>query len=266
MSDGMHRVECAAADLAAGKTVVLVGYGSQGSDGYLVVAAEKATTHDVAFMVRHTAGFVCAAVTDEICARAGLPLLSGTFPASGHDFTVSVDAASGVTTGISAADRAATVRRLADPASDPTDFTRPGHVVPVLVHSNGVLGRRRAAEAAVDLLRAAGLHEAGALAALVSDTEPTGIAGPAQSRAFAAEHRMNWVSIADIVNYRRSAEPLARQTFRVVHDTPYGAIEEIGYPSDTSDVDLRAYRAAEVARILRLANVTERTATNRHPA
>jgi 3,4-dihydroxy 2-butanone 4-phosphate synthase/GTP cyclohydrolase II len=115
-------------------------------------------------------------------------------------------------------------------------------------------------------LRATGLHEAGALAALVSDTDPTAIAGPAESRAFAAEHRMNWVSIADIVNYRRSAEPLARPTFRVAHHTPDGAREQIGYHSDTTDVDSMAYRAAEVARILRLANVTERTTTNRHPA
>ncbi len=205
MRESTHRVERAVADLADGKVIVLAGCGSENPDAYLVVAGEKATTSALDFIIRHTSGFVCATVTDDVCVRTALSAMSGTgLTASRYDYAVTVDAATGVSTGISAKDRARTLRQLADPTSTPATFTRPGHVMPLRAHTDGTLDCRSRAQAVTDLLRAAGLQEVGALAALVSLSDPTAIADSAESLMFAAAHQLHSVSVADVVTYRRS--------------------------------------------------------------
>lgn len=171
-------------------------------------------------------------------------------PDPGDDYTVAVDAA-GVGTGISAKDRAWTLRQIADPFSTPSGFTRPGHVIPIRTHSDGVLGRRRSAEAVIDLMRAAGLREVGALAALVSVADPTGIADSTESLAFADAHQLNSISVQDIVNYRRTTEIHVRQTFRTLRNTPCGTVEALGYHSDVTNADYIAYSSGDPSTLSR---------------
>lgn len=237
----MTRVTRAIADLCLGKVVVLVG-GDADTDGYLVVAGQTATGTGLDFIVRHSSGFLCAPVSEDICGRIALPAMVGAdHDAPGVDYTVAVDAAEGVGTGISALDRAVTLRRLADPASTPESFTRPGHVVPIRAHAAGVLTRPYYAEATVDLMRAAGLQHVGGAAALVSPTDPTSIADLVESRAFADAHSLNWVSIDDVAAYRSRTEVHIRQTFRTVRTSPHGPVEAVGYHSDVTDADYVVY-------------------------
>ncbi|MGM5068807.1 3,4-dihydroxy-2-butanone-4-phosphate synthase [Rhodococcus qingshengii] len=157
----------------------------------LIVAGEKAKTSTLDFIIRHTSGFVCAAVSDAVRAQIALPSMSGTLTdGAADDYTVAIDAVDGVGTGISAKDRAITLRRIADLSSTPATFPRPGHVLPMRARSGGILTRRRPAEAVIDLLRAAGLHEVGALSALVSVSDPHAMADAAESRSFAHAHHL----------------------------------------------------------------------------
>jgi 3,4-dihydroxy 2-butanone 4-phosphate synthase/GTP cyclohydrolase II len=250
VTGSIQRVARAVADLVDGKAIVLVGCGSTEPDGYLIVAAENASTSALNFLVRHTSGFICAAVTDDACARIDLPPMAGSRPTTGAEYTVAVDAA-GVTTGISAKDRAWTLRQIANPSSTPSGFTRPGHVIPIRAHSDGVLGRRRAAEAVIDLMHAAGLREVGALAALVSVTDPTRIADSTESLAFADTHQLNSISIQDIVNYRRRTEIHVRQTFRTLRNTSCGTVEALGYHSDVTNADYIAYSSGDPSTMSR---------------
>ncbi|HET6816012.1 MAG TPA: 3,4-dihydroxy-2-butanone-4-phosphate synthase, partial [Mycobacteriales bacterium] len=135
-------VERAVADIAAGKPVIVVDDADRENEGDLIFAAEMATPDLVAFMVRYTSGYICVPLTDEDCDRLDLPPMYHTNQDKrGTAYTVSVDAREGTTTGISAHDRATTMRALADPASSAVDFTRPGHVVPLRAKAGGVLRR-----------------------------------------------------------------------------------------------------------------------------
>ncbi|PQP22099.1 riboflavin biosynthesis protein [Rhodococcus opacus] len=239
----MTRVQQALSDLAAGRAIVLTGSAGGDPDSYLLLAAEKASPAALASMVRHSSGFVCAAVTRRVCDRLGLPPMVGTILERANDwYTVSVDAISGVGTGISAADRARTLATLASPDSAPGDFTRPGHVVPARARENGVLDTRGPAEVMTDLARAAGLQPVGAFAALVSENDPTRIANDDESREFARAHRLTWVSADDVVIYRRAVELHVRCTFTVTRKSPYGALLTSGFRSDATGTDYIAYR------------------------
>lgn len=202
-SDPVRR---AIADIAAGRPVVVVDDETRQNEGDLVFAAQRATPGLMSFLVRHTSGFVCVALTGEDCARLNLPPMChfGAAP-FGTAYTVTVDAAEGVSTGISARDRARTARLLASPESAPADLTRPGHVVGLRAHDGGVLCRPGHTEAAVDLARLAGLRPASVLGALVSTRSPAGMAGRDELAAFAGEHDLRLVSIAELVDYRRAA-------------------------------------------------------------
>src|SRR3954470_22593693 len=135
-------VERAIADIAAGKPVIVVDDADRENEGDLIFAAEMATAELVAFMVRYTSGYICVPLTDDVCDRLDLPPMYHTNQDKrGTAYTVSVDAREGVSTGISAHDRATTMRRLADPDSTAVDFTRPGHVVPLRAKAGGVLRR-----------------------------------------------------------------------------------------------------------------------------
>ncbi|MBX6391628.1 MAG: bifunctional 3,4-dihydroxy-2-butanone-4-phosphate synthase/GTP cyclohydrolase II [Frankia sp.] len=223
----------ALAEIAAGRPVVVVDDADRENEGDLIFAAEKATPELLAFMIRHTSGVICAPVTGADADRLGLDPMVGRNSEPHHTaFTVSVDARSGVSTGISAADRAHTIRLLADPAAGPDDFTRPGHVFPLRARDGGVLSRAGHTEAAVDLARLAGLRPAGAICEIVNDDGS--MARLPDLVRFAREHGLVLVSIADLIAYRRRAE---RQVVRLAEarlPTRHGLFRAIGY-RDTVD-------------------------------
>src|SRR5207302_5672959 len=162
-------VDRAIADIAAGKPVVVVDDADRENEGDLIFAAEMASPELVAFMVRYTSGYICVPLTAADCDRLDLPPMFHTNQDKrGTAYTVSVDARNGVSTGISAHDRATTMRALADPGATEEDFTRPGHVVPLRARPGGVLRRAGHTEAAVDLCTLAGLRPAGVLCEIVS--------------------------------------------------------------------------------------------------
>jgi 3,4-dihydroxy 2-butanone 4-phosphate synthase/GTP cyclohydrolase II len=200
-------IEEAISRIAHGGLVVVVDDADRENEGDLVLAAEKATPETIAFMVRHTSGVVCVALPSERCDALNLPLMVP----EGHDahgtaFTVTVDARRGTTTGISAADRATTLRALASESSKPGDFVRPGHVFPLRARSGGVLKRRGHTEAACDLVRLAGLTPAGALCELVQE-DGAMMRLPALE-AFAREHGLPLIHIEDLVAHRRRTESI----------------------------------------------------------
>jgi 3,4-dihydroxy 2-butanone 4-phosphate synthase/GTP cyclohydrolase II len=217
-------------DLAAGRPVIVRETGvERESDATLVLAAEKASPTSLAFMIRHTSGFVCVALPGPDCDRLGLPPMvpagRGSVPTG---YTVTVDAITGVTTGISASERALTITALSDPATVPGDLVRPGHVVPCRAVDGGVLVRPGPAEAAVDLARAAGMRPAGAFAGIVSRRGHGDITGD-ELDELAATHAVTVVQVADLIAYRRRTERrVGRQA--VVHlPTAHGAFRVIGY-------------------------------------
>jgi 3,4-dihydroxy 2-butanone 4-phosphate synthase/GTP cyclohydrolase II len=180
---------------AGGLVIVATGYG----EGNLVCAAGSATTDLIAFMVRHTSGFLAVAVPELECERMALtPMHARGSQHSGLDHRVTVDAASGISTGISARDRAHTARLLADPGSDAMTFTRPGHVVPIAARAGGVLVRPGEAEAGVDLAALAGVSPTAVMARIVSPTCPERMADDQELAQFGRDHRLPMVSPADI--------------------------------------------------------------------
>jgi 3,4-dihydroxy 2-butanone 4-phosphate synthase/GTP cyclohydrolase II len=235
-------IERAIADIAAGRPVVVVDDEDRENEGDLIFAAEKATPELMAFMVRYTSGYVCAALTEEDCVRLDLPPMYHTNQdVRGTAYAVTVDAAEGINTGISAADRAHTIRKLADVDSKPADFRRPGHVVPLRAKEGGVLRRPGHTEASVDLARLAGLRPAGVLCEIVSQKDEGDMARRDELEVFASDHDLQVISIADLIAYRRRHEkqiervaeariPLAAGTFRAVgYDSLLDGIEHIAF-------------------------------------
>jgi 3,4-dihydroxy 2-butanone 4-phosphate synthase/GTP cyclohydrolase II len=193
--------------IAAGGIVVVADDEDRENEGDLIMAADAATPEAIAFFVRHTSGVICAALPGDRCDALELPLMVP--PAANSDqfrtaFTVTVDLALGTTTGISAADRAATLRALADPATAPAQLNRPGHIFPLRARPNGVLERPGHTEAAVDLARLAGRRPAGVLSEVVLDDGR--MARLPDLTAFAATHDLPLISIADLITHRRSHE------------------------------------------------------------
>lgn len=204
-------IERALAHLAAGGIVVVADDEHRENEGDLIMAADAATPEAIAFFVRHTSGVICAALSGDRCEALALPLMVP--PATNADqfrtaFTVTVDAAVGTTTGISAADRAATLRALADPSTRPAQLNRPGHIFPLRARPGGVLQRPGHTEAAVDLARLAGRFPAGVLSELVLDDGS--MARLPELQAFARAHRLPLISIADLIAYRTAHDPATR--------------------------------------------------------
>jgi 3,4-dihydroxy 2-butanone 4-phosphate synthase/GTP cyclohydrolase II len=220
----------AVADIAAGRPVVVVDDEDRENEGDLVFAAEHATAELVAFTIRHTSGVICVPMEGVALDRLQIPMMTGhsTEPKR-TAFTVSVDAREGVSTGISAADRARTIRLLADPASVPADLTRPGHLFPLRYAEGGVLRRAGHTEAAVDLARLAGLQPAGVICEIVND-DGTMKRLP-ELTEFAAEHDLRLVSIADLIRYRRRFEPQIRRVVEARIPTSAGEFQAYGYES-----------------------------------
>jgi 3,4-dihydroxy 2-butanone 4-phosphate synthase/GTP cyclohydrolase II len=228
-------VERAIVDVAAGRPVVVVDDESRENEGDLVFAASLATPELLAFTVRHTSGLVCTPMEADRLKELELPQMTATNEeAMGTAFTVSVDAADGVTTGISAADRARTITVLADPTSRAGDLARPGHVFPLRCQPGGVLVRPGHTEAAVDLMRLAGLPAVGVIAELVNDDGT--MRRREQLREFADEHGLALISIADLAAFRRR-EATVERVAETRLPTDYGDFRVVGYRHRRSDTE-----------------------------
>jgi 3,4-dihydroxy 2-butanone 4-phosphate synthase / GTP cyclohydrolase II len=236
MTQGFSTIEEAVKQIAAGRPVVVVDDEDRENEGDLIFAAEKATMELMAFMVRHTSGFVCAPLTEADADRLDLPPMYYTNQdRRGTAYTVTVDAREGTTTGISAAERAHTVRMLANPVTTAADLARPGHVVPLRAKAGGVLRRPGHTEAAVDLARLAGLHPAAVLCELVND-DGTMMRVPQLDR-FATEHSLALITIADLIAYRRMHERQVERVAQARLPTEHGLFRAVGYRSTTDGSD-----------------------------
>jgi len=194
-------VESAVADIAAGRMVIVTDDERRENEGDLIMAASKATAEAVGIMIRHCSGIVCVASTGDVLSRLGLgPMVANNRDAQRTDFAISVDAAQGVTTGISAADRARTIRIIADPDARPEHLARPGHVFPLRARPGGVLERAGHTEAAVDLALLAGLHPSGVLCELMNDDGTVSRLG--EIVEFKRRFGLRLISIADLVRHR----------------------------------------------------------------
>lgn len=214
-------IEAAIAAVARGEIVIVVDDEDRENEGDLIMAAEKITAEAMGFMVRHTSGVICMSMLGERLDALQIPLMViDNTEAQRTAFTVSVDAADGVSTGISAADRAQTVRTLANPLARPNDVVRPGHIFPLRYREGGVLKRAGHTEAGVDLARLAGLEPAGVLAEVVNDDGT--MARMPQLEKFAAEHSLHLITIADLIRYRRHSEKLVRRVSEARIPTKHG--------------------------------------------
>ncbi|MFD0025775.1 bifunctional 3,4-dihydroxy-2-butanone-4-phosphate synthase/GTP cyclohydrolase II [Streptomyces sp. NPDC058382] len=231
-------VEQAIRDIAAGRPVVVVDDEDRENEGDLVIAAEKATPEIVAFMMSECRGLICAPMENDELERLELPqMVDHNTESMKTAFTVSVDAsaAHGVTTGISAADRATTLRMLAGGTAGPGDFVRPGHVFPLRARTGGVLVRNGHTEAAVDLARLAGLRPAGAIVEIAGE-DGVMLRLP-QLVPFARKHGLTIISIEDLIAYRRTSEPTVRREAEVRLPTDFGAFTAYGYRSTVDGVE-----------------------------
>ncbi|MGO1465933.1 MAG: bifunctional 3,4-dihydroxy-2-butanone-4-phosphate synthase/GTP cyclohydrolase II [Candidatus Corynebacterium faecigallinarum] len=241
-------VEDAIADIAAGKPVVVVDDEDRENEGDIIFAAAKATPEVVAFTVRHSSGYICAAVPDSEADRLGLPpMVARNEDVRGTAYTVTVDAAEGITTGISAHDRAHTLRLLADPESTRESFHRPGHVVPLRARRGGVLERGGHTEASVDLARAAGLPAAGVLCEVVSEEDPSGMARLPELRRFCDTHGLSLISIEQLADWRRVHTPVVTRNVESRLPTRHGDFHVVGYTGLIDGVEHIALVAGGVA-------------------
>jgi 3,4-dihydroxy 2-butanone 4-phosphate synthase/GTP cyclohydrolase II len=238
MSERLHETDAdvlatipeAIDDIARGRIVIVVDDAARENEGDLIVAAEKVTPETIAFMVRYTSGVICMPMLGERLDELRIPLMvAANTDHQGTAFTVSVDARRGVTTGISAADRARTIRTLIDPATEPEDVLRPGHIFPLRYREGGVLRRAGHTEAAVDLARLAGLYPAGVLCETVND-DGTMARLPDLAR-FAKEHDLRLISIADLIEYRRHREVLVERVATATIPTSWGEFRTYAYES-----------------------------------
>jgi 3,4-dihydroxy 2-butanone 4-phosphate synthase/GTP cyclohydrolase II len=214
-------IETAVSALRRGEPVVVLDDADRENEGDLILPAEAATPEKVAFLVRHTSGILCVSLRAERLGALEIPMMvSHNNEGQRTAFAVSVDYRHGTTTGISAADRSATLQALANPAAVAGDFVRPGHVFPLRYEAGGVLRRRGHTEAAVDLVSIAGMQPAGVLSEIVRDDGA--MARRDDLEAFAQEHRLELLTIADLVAYRRRTEPLVEHTAEARLPTRHG--------------------------------------------
>ncbi|MEV1291963.1 bifunctional 3,4-dihydroxy-2-butanone-4-phosphate synthase/GTP cyclohydrolase II [Pseudonocardia sp. NPDC049635] len=248
---GTLAVQQAVAALAAGRMVIVTDDADREDEGDLVLPAATATTEQIAFMVRHSTGIICAPMPGERVDALGLPqMVTDNGDAHGTAFTVTVDHVD-AGTGVSADDRARTLRALADPATRPTDLRRPGHVFPLRARDGGVVVRAGHTEAAVDLLRMAGAEPVGVIGEIVA---PDGsMARGAVLRAFAAEHDLPMLAIADLVRYRRATERFVEHVATSTMPTEFGEFRAVAYRSLVDGVEHLALLHGDAAAASRSA-------------
>jgi 3,4-dihydroxy 2-butanone 4-phosphate synthase/GTP cyclohydrolase II len=221
-------IESAVAEIAAGRMVILIDDEDRENEGDLVLAAEKVTPDAINFMARHARGLICATLTPERADALHLgPMAYENTASFGTAFTVSVDAVAGVATGISAADRATTVRAIIDPATKPGDLARPGHVFPIRAQPGGVLKRAGQTEGSVDLARLAGLMPAGVICEIMNDDGT--MARVPELKAFARRHALKIVTIKDLIEYRMKRESFVKRLAEAELATRYGEFLVVVY-------------------------------------
>src|SRR4029079_8394685 len=228
---GFASIEEALAELRAGRFVIIVDDEDRENEGDLAIAAEMVTPQAINFMAMHGRGLICLALTEERCDALRLPLMvernTSTY---GTAFTVSIEAKGKVTTGISAADRAATVRAAIDPATRPDDLVRPGHVFPLRAKRGGVLKRAGQTEASVDLAKLAGLKPAGVICEIMNDDGT--MARVPDLVKVAAEHGVLMITVSDLISYRLRHETLVSRVASPNLPTVYGDFRIHAYRSD----------------------------------
>ncbi|XP_059430809.1 monofunctional riboflavin biosynthesis protein RIBA 3, chloroplastic isoform X2 [Corylus avellana] len=232
-SDGYSSIEQALNTLRQGKFVIVVDDENGDIEGNLVMAASRTSPRDVAFMVKHGSGIVSIGMMEEDLQRLKLPLMSPDMEdedSSAPTFTITVDAKTGTSNGVSASDRARTVLALSSPESKPEDFRRPGHVFPLKYRNGGVLRRAGHTEASVDLVSLAGLRPISILSVIV-DAEDGSIASLPSLRKLALEHSIPIVSITDLIRYRRKREKLVERTAVSRLPTKWGLFQAYCYIS-----------------------------------
>jgi 3,4-dihydroxy 2-butanone 4-phosphate synthase/GTP cyclohydrolase II len=241
-------VEEALEDIREGRMVIVADDEDRENEGDLVCAAELVTPETINFMVKHGRGLVCCTLTGERADELELPLMTAenTDP-QGTAFTVSVDAHRryGVTTGISAQDRATTIRVLLDESTGPADLRRPGHVHPLRAKPGGVLRRVGQTEASVDLARLAGLRPAGVICEILNDDGT--MARRPELEAFAEEHDLRFITVAQLVSYRLTRERLVQRIAEAVLPTDHGEFRVVGYASVLDGREHLALVKGEVA-------------------
>src|SRR6478735_1387570 len=208
-SELISRVTRGIEQIRAGKMLSLVDDEDRENEGDLVLAADKVTPEAIAFMANYGRGLICLTLTEEQIARLELPMMAApgrSGPRLGTAFTVSIEASHGVTTGISAADRAHTIRVASSPQAQPSDIVVPGHVMPLQARRGGVLVRAGQTEGSVDLARLAGLNEAAVICEIINDDGT--MARMADLETFAARHGLGILTIADLISYRLQTEHL----------------------------------------------------------
>jgi 3,4-dihydroxy 2-butanone 4-phosphate synthase/GTP cyclohydrolase II len=240
------KIENAIEAIGRGEIVIVVDDADRENEGDLIIAAEKMTPQAMGFMVRHTSGVICMPMLGEHLDELQVPLMVANNTEHNRTaFTVSVDARNGVTTGISAADRAVTVHTLIDPATRPDDLVRPGHIFPLRYREGGVLKRAGHTEAAVDLARLAGCKPAGVLAEVVNDDGT--MARLPQLERFAATHELQLISIADLIRFRRHREKLVRRVSEARIPTKHGGFTAYVFESLLDRTEHMAFVRGEVA-------------------
>jgi 3,4-dihydroxy 2-butanone 4-phosphate synthase/GTP cyclohydrolase II len=245
--DQDHRVGAALAELRRGRMVLVVDDEDRENEGDLIAAAELATPEMLAFVIRHTSGLVCVGMDAALVDRLALPpMVADSDDPRGTAFTVSVDLKDVTSTGVSAADRAATIRALVDPRTRPADLSRPGHVFPLRAREGGVLRRAGHTESAVDLCRLAGLAPAGLLAE-VTNADGTMARRPELAR-FAEQYELVSITVADLVRYRRRRETLVVRQASGRVPSPHGEFTATTYRSVLDDCEHVALVMGDVSQ------------------
>ena len=226
-----HTIDEGINDLKQGRIVILVDDEDRENEGDLVMAAEKVTPERINFMAKYGRGLICLALTPERVDALQLPQMSSENTATfGTAFTVSIDARYGITTGISAADRAATIRVAVDPKAIPSDLARPGHIFPLRAHNGGVLKRAGQTEGSVDLSRLAGLSPAGVVCEIMN--EDGTMARVSHLSGFAKRHRLKMITVKDLIEYRMQRESLVKRITETVLPTHYGQFRVVAYENE----------------------------------
>ena len=232
----LNTIEEAIEDFRKGEFVIVVDYEDRENEGDLIIAAELITPEKVNFMLKHARGVLCAPITLTRCQELDLPhqVVSNT-SVLGTPFTITIDKLEGCTTGVSASDRAATIRALADPTSTPETFGRPGHINPLYAQEKGVLKRAGHTEATIDLARLAGLYPAGALMEIMN--EDGTMARLPDLYKFAKEYNLKLISIADLIAYRLKEESLVQKGVEVDMPTQYGHFRLIPFRQKSNGLE-----------------------------
>ena len=240
------RIEDAIEEIRQGRMVILVDDEDRENEGDLTMAAEMVTPEAINFMAKYGRGLICLTMTAERCDHLRLPLMVSSNTSSfGTAFTVSIEAKKGVTTGISAADRAHTIRTAVDDACKPEDLARPGHIFPLRAKPGGVLVRAGQTEGSVDLARLAGLKSSGVICEIMNDDGS--MARMPQLKKFAKEHGLKICTIADLVAYRLKHESLVRRAADVQLPTSYGGkFRAIAFENDVDQLEHLALVKGEI--------------------